>query len=294
MRMAMLLSETGMPEAKEAAILAMSKQVESPAAVHALHALLQGENAMNQQLFSALQQHLSALIAQASLAPAASLVATLPALLAAYETQLKEYLEKPATLLRNRAQFALDTRSLSSYLSSLIQSPHVKKDPSRAAIQHLAAQTLSLLQPLSENLAGQALLGSDTSSYQYWQIPYPGGAENLASHCDLLVEKDRARGTEEDKKNPHKLILRMDTIHLGELLVAVEVQGGEVKTCFHSEFQTVRQYIQSNEPMLRKGLHQKNMALKCLTTAHHVASLKALILAEKLFVSGTNRVKVEI
>ena len=267
---------------QEAAIIAVMKGIDSPAAVKELGQFLAQNPQLAQQLASlqTASGNLQSVMAMAKGLLDPALVAQLTALLAQFEETFKNLPGKYTFTGDNsvgRSILLNDARALKALLQGVQQKAPMSEKPEAEALSTNMQTTISRLGSLIQNLTSQQILsqpGREEINYLYYQVP-----NQLASppkNFEIVIKRDgQEKEATVDPANT-QVVMSFELDNLGKMVVSMIVKNKKVYLIFVFSEKEHGDEARSRIPKEFAELQRKIAAKEYIITGYQVKVDKAM------------------
>ncbi|GBR75735.1 hypothetical protein NO2_0381 [Candidatus Termititenax persephonae] len=304
---------SGLPKTastEQAAILMVTKGLNSRAGTQNLAAFLEQNPELSKQMLEMLQASATArsALGQTSGLLSPQLSNQLAAMLSALDGYVsllpKEFKDKvqKGTGTFSNAEILTNTRAVRALIDGVARQVQEATPHQTSEVNNLltALGTLSKsAQNVAQNLIVQAILSRPDEredaalqeKFSYWQIPY--GLGNPAQTIELLLERDKKAKHRNINPRRTKLVLKTESEALGEISAEVEVEDDNLDFRFNTNDENIRKLISANVDELRKKLETYSYKTKTVRVVKRSLDVKNFLIPTLDFNTLT-RVQTEV
>lgn len=298
------------PSTEKAAILMITKDLNSRAGAQSLAEFLEKNPELSKQMLDMLQA--SSNVRGALTTAGGTLSSTLANQLSAMLSSLdgfvamlpKEFRDKiqKGQGFFNNAEVLTNMRAVRALINGVSRQVAEANPEPKPAVNGLLSALGGLAKAakdVSQNLIVQAILsrpdGREDSAlsdkFAYWQIPNTMAAPGQT--IELLLEKDKKNKYRSINARRTKLVLKTETEALGEISAEVDVEEDKLDFKFNTNDENIRKLISANVDELRKKMESYNYKTKSVRVIKRNLDVKKLLIPT-LDLNDLTRVQTEV
>ncbi|MCP4051108.1 MAG: hypothetical protein GY730_10440 [bacterium] len=292
----------------KSAIISHSKNLStSPKSVDILSSVL-SDNQKLAKLLQKTQQSLSSFQSQLLNSKelfSSKLMSLVPSILSEYDDNLKKILKKATRKdidisQFKRSDFIYDSKALNGFLSGIAQK--LSNFKNNATARQLLNKLFILKKDIEksmEALVYQMILSKSTDQnhkigkeeFSYWQFPNPFA--QTPSNIDILIRKNNASKKKDIDPSKTKIILRFDTLDMGEVYVIIEIQDQKIWYTFETGKGETKKNISKLIPALQKAMAAHNYEIVGVKTLPRKTDIKK-VLIPTIKLDDFSRIRTEV
>ncbi|MDR1453045.1 MAG: flagellar hook-length control protein FliK [Candidatus Margulisbacteria bacterium] len=295
---------------EQAAILMITKGLNSRAGAQSLAAFLEQNPELGKQLLELLAASTQARgalsVTGGLLSPQlsnqlAAMLASLDGFVSLLPKDFKDKLQKGSGFFNN-AEVLTNMRAVRALISGVSkQAADAMPEKTPAANNLLSAlgKLGAAAKDVSQNLIVQAILSRPTGredqaqseKFAYWQIPNSMGTPPQT--VELLLEKDKKEKYRRINPRRTKLVLKTESEALGEISAEVEVENDNLDFKFNTNSEEIRKLINANVDELRKKMETFSYKTKTVRVVKRNLDVKKFLIPTLDF-NNLTRVQTEV
>jgi len=298
------------PSTEKAAILMITKGLNSRAGAQGLAEFLEKNPELGKQLLNMLQA--SSDVRGALNISTGTLSSALVTQLSAMLTSLdgfvtllpKEFRDKvqKGTGFFNNAEVLTNIRAVRALVSGIARQVAETNPEQTAGANNLLSALGNLAKAakdVSQNLIVQAILSRPdgredaamSDKFAYWQIP--NTMAGVPQTIELLLEKDKKNKYRSVNPRRTKLVLKTETEALGEISAEVDVEEDKLDFKFNTNDENIRKLISANVEELRRKMESYSYKTKSIRVIKRNLDVKKLLIPT-LDLNDLTRVQTEV
>ncbi|MDR2431530.1 MAG: hypothetical protein LBD99_04680 [Candidatus Margulisbacteria bacterium] len=294
------------PSTEKAAILMITKDLNSRAGAQSLAEFLENNPELSKQMLNMLQASAGARAALSSAGGALSsaLVNQLSAMLTSLEgfvamlpKEFRDKIQKGQGFFSN-AEVLTNMRAVRALISG-VSKQVAEAAPEKNNLLSALGSLAKAARDVSQNLIVQAILSRPdgredpalSEKFAYWQIPNSMAAPPQT--IELLLEKDKKNKHRSVNPRRTKLVLKTETEALGEISAEVEVEEDSLDFRFNTNDENIRKLISANVDELRKKMETYNYKTKSVRVIKRNLDVKKFLIPA-LDLNDLTRVQTEV
>ncbi|MDR1996816.1 MAG: hypothetical protein LBQ83_00605 [Candidatus Margulisbacteria bacterium] len=298
------------PSVEKAAILMITKDLNSRAGAQSLADFLEQNPELSKQLLD-MQQASAAVrgaLSTASGTLSTALLSQLGAMLSSLEGFInmlpKEFRDKlqKGTGFFNNAEVLTNMRAVRALINGVSRQVAEASPEKNSGVNNLLSALGNLskaAKDVSQNLIVQSILsrpdGREDSAlsdkFAYWQIP--NSMATPPQTIELLLEKDKKNKYRSINARRTKLVLKTETAALGEISAEVEVEEDKLDFRFNTNDENIRRLISSNVDELRKKMETYSYKTQSVRVVKRNLDVKKFLIPT-LELNDLTRVQTEV
>lgn len=278
--------------ALESAVITLSKGLaNSPKSVDMLSGFLTNNPALTSQLKDiqqAITQFQNSLLSGKNFMES-NFMTGLNSIFGTFDKELEKLLKDEkdsASLLKLRGGLLKDMKALLQFLTGIekqLEAQGKLNSPEGKVLQQQLEMLRGKMGKAIEELATQAILSKDSDrqasnsneKYFYWAIP---NLLHKNSDIELLVRKDPSKKDGAIDPSKTRLIIKVDTPDLGEIVIIIDVLDNKVWYVFNTENNEVKNFINKMNKDLKERMETLGINLAGFQTVHKKIDVKSFIL----------------
>lgn len=289
---------------EQAAVIAVTKGLDSKEAVQQLTRFLENNPQLSQQLnnvqnsINALQSILSGqnILSPVLTSQLAAVLVSLEGAIIALPDNIKKEMRKGRGLM-SKSELLTNMRAVKSLVNGVSDQIGEKANANNliAALGKLAGNA----KDVAENIIVQAILSrvgeredsAMSDKFSYWQIP--NSMATPPETIELLVQRDKKNKNKTINKRKTKMIIKMTTKELGEMAVEVDVADNDLDLKFNTKDDNVRDLINKEINNLKSKLAAYNYKTQSVRIVKRNLDVKKFLIPT-LDLNNLTRVQTEV
>ncbi len=289
---------------EQAAVIAVTKGLDSKEAVQQLARFLENNPQLSQQLnnvqssISSLQSILSGqnILSPVLTTQLTAVLASLEGAIIALPDNIKKDMKKGRGLM-SKAELLTNMRAVKSLVSGVSDKIGDKANANNliAALGKLAGNA----KDVAENIIVQSILSrvgeredvAMADKFSYWQIP--NSMATPPETIELLVQRDKKNKNKTINKRKTKMIIKTTTKELGELAIEIDVADNDLDLKFNTKEDNVRDLINKEITNLKNKLAAYNYKTQSVRIVKRNLDVKKFLIPT-LDLNNLTRVQTEV